>query len=454
MLDALHSMPDAAAALRRPPIAIFGLGYVGAVSAGCLAKNGHEIVGVDPQKKKVGLINEGIPPIIEADLAEIMQEAGRTGRLRATRDAAEAVRASEISLICVGTPGRANGSLDLGSVSRVCEEIGSALRDKAAYHVVVVRSTVLPGTVRTLVLPTLERLSGKRAGVDFGIAVNPEFLREGTAVSDFYNPPKTVVGAFDARSAQIVAGLYRDIPAPLIRTTIEIAEVLKYVDNSWHALKVAFGNEVGNICKLLNIDSDQVMNFFCQDTKLNISPSYLRPGFAFGGSCLPKDVRALVYEARRNDLSLPVLESILPSNHQQIDRAMRLIVAEGRRKIGVLGFSFKAGTDDLRDSPTVELIERLIGKGFDLRLYDRNVQLAQLVGSNREHILQTIPHIAKLMVSTVDEVLAHAELVLIGTADLGYACALSHLSAEQRILDLARIPELQAFAGQYDGINW
>ncbi|MGH7002005.1 MAG: nucleotide sugar dehydrogenase, partial [Stellaceae bacterium] len=429
-------------------------GYVGAVSSACLAKQGHIVIGVDPQSSKVDLINNGMPPIIEAGLDELIHEMAAARRLRATGNTGAAVAESDISLVCVGTPSRHNGSLDLASVGRVCEDIGAALRGRRDFHVVVIRSTVLPGTMRKLVVPTLERASGKTAGADFGVAVNPEFLREGSAISDFLNPPKTVIGALDERSQEIVSAIYSHLPAPLIRTSIEVAELIKYVDNSWHALKVAFGNEIGNICKQLQIDSHRVMDIFCEDTKLNISPCYLRPGFAFGGSCLPKDLRALTYEARRNDLSLPVLESILPSNYAQIERAVRLVAAKKRRRIGVLGFSFKAGTDDLRESPMVELIERLVGKGYDIRLYDRNVHLAQLVGANRQYILNTIPHLAKLMASSVEEVLDHAELVLIGTSDPGYRDALSRLSPQQAIIDMVRLPDCDGFSEQYDGINW
>jgi GDP-mannose 6-dehydrogenase len=435
-------------------ISVFGLGYVGAVSAACFARQGHHVIGIDPQQSKVNLINEGVPPIVEDGLPEIARDMAAAGRLRATSDAAEAIAESDISFVCVGTPSRANGSLDLSSLTRVCEQIGAALRRKNGFHVVVIRSTILPGTMRELVRPALERASGKKAEVDFGLANNPEFLREGSAVKDFDNPPKTVIGAFDERSAEIVARFYQHLAAPLIRTTVEVAEMIKYVDNSWHALKVAYGNEIGNICKALRIDSHLVMEIFCRDTKLNISPYYLKPGFAFGGSCLPKDLRALTYEARRNDLSLPVLESVLPSNRIQIERAVRLITAKRLRRIGVLGFSFKAGTDDLRESPMVELIEALIGKGYDLKIYDRSVNLARLVGANRDFLLRAIPHIVRLMADSIDDVLAHAELIVIGTGELGYRDIQHLLSPHQTIIDMVRLPDCEIFAEQYDGINW
>ena len=438
----------------RRSIAVFGLGCVGAVSAACLANAGYAIIGVDPQRSKVDLINSGVPPIVEENVAELIHEATGMKRLRATQDAAAAVAECAMSLVCVGTPGRPNGSLDLGSIAHVCEEIGAALSGADQFHVVVIRSTILPGTTDTLVRPTLERVSGKKAGVDFGLAINPEFLREGSAVRDFWNPPKVVIGAFDDRSRDMVAELYRGIDAPLIQTSVEIAEMIKYVDNSWHALKVAFGNEVGNICKAFGIDSHRVMDIFCKDTKLNISPLYLRPGFAFGGSCLPKDVRALTYHARRVDLSLPVLESILISNRIQIERALRLIMEKRCRRIGILGFAFKAGTDDLRESPIVALIETLIGKGYDVRLYDRNVNFSQLVGSNREHILGAIPQIARLMVDGIDEVIAHAELVLLGTGDPCYRDLQGRLAPHQTVVDLAGSARWDGPSERYDGINW
>jgi GDP-mannose 6-dehydrogenase len=454
MLDMVSDARPASVSLDSHTIAVFGLGYVGTVSAACLAKSGHTVIGVDPQQSKIDLINDRMPPVIEAGLAELIQETAQEKRLRATSDAVEAVALSTISLVCVGTPGRPNGSLDLGSIARVCEEIGAALGRSDQFHVVVIRSTILPGTMSELIRPTLERTSGKKAGIDFGLANNPEFLREGTAIKDFYDPPKIVIGAFDERSREIVAGLYRDIDAPLIQTSVEIAEMIKYADNSWHALKVAFGNEIGNICKALGIDGHRLMDVFCKDTKLNISPSYLYPGFAFGGSCLPKDLRALTYHARHIDLSLPVLESILPSNRLQIERAMRVVASHGRRRIGVLGFSFKAGTDDLRESPMVELIESLIGKGYDVCLYDRNIHLSQLVGANREHILNAIPHIAKLMVDTVDEVIAHGELILIGTADGGYQGLRSQLAPYKVVIDMAGFGRRRESSERYDGINW
>lgn len=434
-------------------ISIFGLGYVGAVSAGCLAKDGHEVVGVDPNPTKVDLINRGLTPIIEKDIGEMIAAGVGARQLRATESVREAVLATELSLVCVGTPSQLNGNLDLSYVRRVCEEIGTALRDKTAFHVVVARSTMLPGTMRQVVIPTLEQYSGKTAGLDFGVCNNPEFLREGTAVYDYYHPPKTVIGETDARAGQLLVELYGGMDAPLVRTDVETAEMVKYADNNWHALKVAFANEIGNICKAVGIDGHKVMGIFCQDTKLNLSAYYMKPGFAFGGSCLPKDVRALTYKARSLDLDLPVLNAILPSNERQIQRAIEMITVKGQRKVGILGFAFKAGTDDLRESPMVTVIEHLIGKGYDLRLYDRNVKLATLTGANRDYILNHIPHISRLMVDSVEAVTHHAQTLVIGNGAAEFRPALELLRPGQTVIDFVRIVE-RASDAAYDGICW
>ncbi len=345
-------------------ISVFGLGYVGTVSAGCLARNGHEVIGVDPLGTKVDLINSGRSPIIEAEIGEILASVVKAGRLRATDDQNQAIRDTELSFVCVGTPSQPNGNLDTSFVRRACELIGDALKDKPGRHTVVIRSTVLPGTMRGLIIPVLEERSGKKAGAGFGICNNPEFLREGTAVSDFDSPPKTVIGEIDRQSGDTVASLYANLDAPLIRTTLETAEMVKYVDNSWHALKIGFANEIGNLSKASGVDGHKVMEIFSKDTKLNISSTYLKPGFAFGGSCLPKDLRALSYHAKIHDLELPILASILPSNELQVSRGLQMIIDKGNTRVGVLGFSFKAGTDDLRESPMIEVIERLNREGL------------------------------------------------------------------------------------------
>jgi GDP-mannose 6-dehydrogenase len=435
-------------------VSIFGLGYVGAVSAACFASEGHQVIGVDPIHTKVDLINKGRSPIVEADLSEIIESTVKAGRLRATDDSGHAIRETELSFVCVGTPSQANGNLDLRYIRRICEQIGEALKIKTARHTVVIRSTILPGTMYKIVIPTLEEFSGKQAGVDFGVCNNPEFLREGSAVQDFRCPPKTVIGELDRPSGDTLATLYEKLEAPLIRTDIESAEMVKYVDNSWHALKIGFANEIGNLCKSLGLDAHIVMKIFCQDRKLNISPAYLLPGFAFGGSCLPKDLRALAYQAKVQDLQLPILTSILPSNEMQISRGLQLILKTGNARVGILGFSFKAGTDDLRESPLIEVIERLIGKGYDLRIYDKNVNIASLVGANRDFILNRIPHISKLMVHDIDTVLNHAQTVVIGNKDPEFSKVPERLHDGQFLVDFVRIVEKGSKNGNYDGICW
>jgi len=435
-------------------ISIFGLGYVGAVSAGCLAQEGHTVIGVDPYQPKVDLINSGKTPVIEQDIGEIVERAVSSGKLRATTDIQDAVDHTEMSFICVGTPSLINGGLDLKYVRNVCEQIGKAIKEKDDFHVVVARSTMLPGSMTDVVIPALEEASGKKAGEDFGVCNNPEFLREGTAVYDFYNPPKTVIGETDKKSGDILASIYRDLDAPLIKTDVQTAEMVKYSDNVWHALKVGFANEIGNIAKAVGIDGHEVMKIFCQDTKLNLSPYYMKPGFAFGGSCLPKDVRALTYKAHSLDINVPIIDSIMASNRSQIDKGLRMIMEKGNRNIGILGFSFKAGTDDLRESPLVEVIERLLGKGYDLKLYDKNVKIASLVGANKDYILNQIPHISKLMVDSVDEVLEHAGTVVIGNGDKEFSTIMDRLKGEQVVVDLVRIMPDNPQDARYDGICW
>jgi GDP-mannose 6-dehydrogenase len=420
-------------------ISIFGLGYVGTVSAGCFAAEGHQVLGVDPVPDKVDLINRGQSPIVEAEIGELIEKAVQTGSLRATSDPSEAIRETELSFICVGTPSQPNGNLDLTFIRRICEQIGAALQSKAGRHTVVIRSTVLPGTMMNMVIPILEAASGRRAGQDFGIANNPEFMREGSAVKDFRCPPKTVIGELDWASGDLLAELYRQLPAPLIRTDLNTAEMIKYVDNCWHALKIGFANEIGNLCDSFGVDAEAVMNIFCEDKKLNISPAYLKPGFAFGGSCLPKDLRAISYQAKVHDLELPILNAVLPSNEMQIARGVKLVMECGNPRVGVLGFSFKAGTDDLRESPTIEVIERLLGKGYDLRIYDRNVNIATLVGANRDFILNRIPHISRLMVPDIDTVLAHAQTIVIGNHDLEFREIPTRLGEHQHLVDLVRM---------------
>lgn len=434
-------------------ISIFGIGYVGCVSAACFAKSGHHVVGVDVNATKVEIINSGRSPIVEAGIDELMSEMVAAGRLRAVTCSCEAIRDSEISLVCVGTPSNANGSLNLQHVQRVCEEIGAALKSKQARHTVVIRSTMLPGTIENLVVPTLEGHSGKKVGEDFGVCINPEFLREGSSLKDFYAPPFTLIGADSKETAELVSSLYSEIEAPLMVTELKTAEMVKYACNCFHALKVSFANEIGNICKAAGIDSHEVMEVFSQDTKLNLSPYYLTPGFAFGGSCLPKDLRAINYKAKQLDVEVPVLGSILASNRLQIERAVDMVLQTGKKRIGVLGFSFKAGTDDLRESPMVTLIETLIGKGLHLSIYDRDVSLAKLFGANKDYIEREIPHISQLMRGSVDEVLDECDVIVIGNKATEFRSIESRINGNQTVVDLVRISD-RTSDGSYEGICW
>src|SRR5436305_3048008 len=405
-------------------VSVFGLGYVGSVSAASLAADGHHVIGVDVNTDKVAAINAGRSPIVEPGLEDVLARTVAEGRLRATTDTADAVRETEVSLLCVGTPSRRNGSLDLTYLERVSEQIGASLRDKSSYHVVVVRSTVLPGTTHGVVIPALERESGKTYGDGFGVSVNPEFLREGTALKDFRKPPLTLVGHNHAADASGTIALYQSIDAPLVSTSIRVAEMMKYTSNTWHALKVVFANEIGNVCKKLGVDSHEVMDIFCRDEKLNLSSYYLKPGFAFGGSCLPKDVRALQYRAKELDVEVPVIQSILPSNRQQIQQGVEQVLETGKKRIGLLGFSFKAGTDDLRESPIVILAEALLGKGCTLCIYDKNVSLAKLVGANKDYIEKQIPHLSSLLCASVDDVIAQCDVIVAGNNSPEFAEAL------------------------------
>ena len=436
-------------------ISIFGLGYVGIVSAACLAKEGHDILGVDIEKTKVDIVNRGMTPIIEKDIGAIIKDVVSRKKLRATTDTHEAISNTDISIICVGTPSQLNGNLDLKYIRRVSEKVGMALKDKYERHLVVVRSTILPGTMKTVIIPTIEEVSGKSASHDFDVCYNPEFLREGTAVYDFYNPPKTVIGEMEGnRGGDLLAEIYDGLDAPLIRTSIELSEMVKYVDNVWHGLKVAFGNEIGNVSKALGIDGHQLMDIFCADTKLNISDKYLKPGFAFGGSCLPKDLRAFTYKARSLDLNPPILNAILPSNESQVAKGLQMILEKNNKKVGILGFSFKAGTDDLRESPMVEIIERLLGKGYDLYIYDKNVKMASLVGANRDYILNRIPHIAKLMVESIEDVLSNAETIVVSNKEPEFDTVLDRIKEDQVVVDLVRINPNPISMANYDGICW
>ncbi|GGR62822.1 GDP-mannose 6-dehydrogenase [Streptomyces roseolus] len=434
---------------------MFGLGYVGCVSAACLASLGHEVIGVDVNPVKVDLVNGGRAPVVEEGIGELVAEVVASGALRATTDAREAIAGSDVSLVCVGTPSEANGSLCTTYLERVTEEIGEALAERGGRHTVVYRSTMLPGTCLNLLVPLLEKRVGGTVGVDVGVAVNPEFLREGTSVRDFFDPPKTVVGELDADSGDVVESLYDGLPGPVFRVPVPTAEAIKYADNAFHGLKIGFANELGAVCQALGVDSHQVMDVFLADRKLNISPAYLRPGFAFGGSCLPKDLRSLVHAARRADVSVPILSHVLVSNADHLQRAVELVERTGKRRVGLFGLSFKPGTDDLRESPLVELAERLFGKGYDLRIHDANVNLSRLLGANREYIENRLPHLAQLLADTVDEVLDHAEVCLVGTRDPAVLAALPHGDGPL-IIDLVRLPDADARRAEpgYVGLAW
>jgi len=437
-------------------ISVFGLGYVGTVSAACLAYRGNNVIGVDLNRAKVEALGSGNSPIVEPRVGEIIAESHKAGRLAATTSAESAVLNSEISFLCVGTPSMRNGKLNLGSIEPVCREIGEILKKKKAFHVVVLRSTVLPGTAETIVVPALEKASGKRLGPDFGVCVNPEFMREGTAVADFFEPAITIIGAAEKTHGAVIRDLYAWAPGRLFETSFRSAEMVKYVCNAWHAVKVTFANEVGTLAHELDVDIESVMDIFASDTKLNISSAYLKPGFAFGGSCLPKDVRALNYRAKELDLKLPLFESIMPSNEEHLERAVEMVLGTGKLKIGMLGLSFKAATDDLRESPQVQLVKRLLGEGREILIWDDTVSLGRLIGSNREYIEQVIPHIGSLLHANLEEVLRRAEVVVIGTRGLDRDILEKNIRRDQKVIDLVNLerasrPETTA---AYKGICW
>lgn len=436
-------------------ISVFGLGYVGAVSGACLAELGHHVIGVDVDEFKVNTINDGQSPIVEDLIADLTAGMVQAGRLRAITDAREAVHASDLSIVCVGTPSDPSGALDLTYVRRVSEEIGAALAEKDGPHTVAIRSTVLPGTVDTVVKPALETKSGKQCGIDFHVCFHPEFLREGTSVEDFRKPPKIVIGADSEEAGGAVASLYDGFDAPLFHTSIRAAETVKYADNAFHALKVTFGNEIGTICKALDIDSHEVMRIFCEDRKLNISPAYLMPGFAYGGSCLPKDLRALTHAARSLNLELPVLFNIQRSNDLHVERMVDVIQRMGKKSVGMLGLSFKRGTDDLRESPLVELVERLTGKGYPVAIYDENVLVSRLRGGNKAYIEQRLPHISQLMVEDVDALIDQSELLIVGAAHPAFAGAIEQRANGKMVIDLVGLlKDRQADSPNYHGICW
>ncbi|WP_040261267.1 MULTISPECIES: nucleotide sugar dehydrogenase [Pseudomonas] len=436
-------------------ISIFGLGYVGAVCAGCLTNRGHDVIGVDVSQVKIDLINQGKSPIVEPGLEELLSDARKNGRLSGTVDFKAAVRDTQISMLCVPTPSKKNGDLELNYIEAVCKSIGEVLKEKSERHTVVVRSTVLPGTVKNVVIPTLEQYSGKKAGVDFGVAVNPEFLRESTAIADYDHPPMTVIGELDKESGDLLESLYSELDAEIIRKPVEVAEMIKYTCNVWHATKVTFANEIGNIAKAVGVDGREVMEVVCKDKALNLSAYYMRPGFAFGGSCLPKDVRALTYRASALDVKAPLLNSLMVSNEQQVQNAFDVISRYGKRKIALLGLSFKAGTDDLRESPLVELAERLIGKGFELSIYDKNVEHARILGANKEYIESKIPHVSSLLKSDFNEVVNGAEVLILGNGSKDFADLAHNVPEGKQVFDLVGFMKQATKADvSAEGICW
>lgn len=433
-------------------ISIFGLGYVGCVSAGCLASKKHRVIGVDVSKHKVDLINSGRATIIEKDIEQLVKDGRNEGCLEATQDVKYAIENSEISIIAVGTPNSKNGHLNLNYIYKVSEEIAAALKEKKEFHVVVIRSTVLPGT-NEKITEIIEQVSGRKKGENFAVVSNPEFLREGTAVSDYFNPPLTLIGYDNDKAKNMMLELYKEISGQKVTTSIKVAEIMKYINNTYHALKIVFGNEVGNICKALDIDSHMVMEIFCMDKQLNISPYYFKPGFAFGGSCLPKDTKAL--RALANDLYIrvPVINNIIKSNEAQKDNAADMIISKGKKKVGILGLSFKAGTDDLRYSPIVDVVERLLGKGYPIRIYDKNVKISELTGTNKDFIESKIPHLQRFITDDLKSVVNDSDIIVIANKEKEFE-GLLYEYPNKIILDFVRISRDISYKGYYEGISW
>ena len=453
----LHdSADDESVALATPQrISIFGLGYVGAVSLACLARDGHTMTGVDIDDAKLEMLRRGQAPIVETGIQELTRNVMRGGKVEVTNSVRDAILATDLSFVCVGTPARANGNQNLDAITRVAEQIGEVLTEKSTRHVIVIRSTVKPGTVEEVIQPAIEAASGLKAGVDFSLCFQPEFLREGTSIHDYDHPPLTVVGASDPHGVAALRGIFGHLPCEFVHTSIRTAEMLKYACNTFHALKVTFANEIGRICQAASVDPHEVMKLLCMDRQLNISPAYLRPGFAFGGSCLPKDLKALVYMAKSADVEVPMLASIMPSNAAHIEHAIEQVLASGKRRVGMLGLSFKAGTDDLRESPLVIMAERFIGKGLQLSIYDPQVNVARLIGANRRFIEESIPHIASVMTSDVEQLVREADVLVVATRTPEVLAALqAHTRPEQLLLDVASLPDREAHQANYRGVCW
>jgi GDP-mannose 6-dehydrogenase len=436
-------------------ISIFGLGYVGAVSLACLARDGHEMTGVDIDPAKLEMLRRGQAPIVETGIQELTRNVMRSGRITVTDSVRDAILSTDVSFICVGTPARANGSQNLDAITRIAEQIGAVLAAKTTRHTIVVRSTVKPGTVEDVIQPALEAASGRKAGVDFSLCFQPEFLREGTSIQDYDHPPLSIVGASDPHGVAVLRGIFGHLPCEFRETSIRTAEMLKYACNVFHALKVTFANEIGRICQAASVDPHEVMELLCMDRQLNISPAYLRPGFAFGGSCLPKDLKALVYLAKSSDVEVPLLASIMSSNAAHIEHAIEQVLASGQRRVGMIGLSFKSGTDDLRESPLVVMAERFIGKGLQLSIYDPQVNVARLIGANRRFIEESIPHIASVMTGDVERLVREADVLVVATRTPEVLAALqAHTRAEQRLLDVAVLPDREAHHARYRGVCW
>ncbi|MGF7075526.1 nucleotide sugar dehydrogenase [Mucilaginibacter sp. 3215] len=434
-------------------ISIFGLGYVGCVSLGCLAKNGHTVVGVDVSESKVSQINSGIATIVENDIDEIIAEQHKAGRISATQDVAQAILNTTISIVAVGTPSSEKGHLNLDYIFKVAENIGDVLKSKNEFHVIAIRSTVFPGTCEKF-SRIIEERTGKKNNIDFAVVDNPEFLREGTAVDDYYNPPLTLIGSNSEQATKLMVSLYDQLPAEVIVTDVKVAEIMKYVNNTYHALKISFANEIGNVCSALDIDSHKVMDIFCKDKQLNISPYYFKPGFAYGGSCLPKDLKGLQTLAHDLYVSVPVIDSIDKTNEYQKQRALSMLNKYFGKKIAVLGLSFKAGTDDLRNSPSVEIVENLLGRGFDIQIYDKNVHIAKLTGKNKDYIDSRIPHLSRLMVSDLDKLVQESDLIIISNKELEFVEKLENVSGKT-IIDMVKINSPKIISNNnYRGINW
>lgn len=437
-------------------VSVFGLGYVGAVSCGCLPELGHQVIGVDTNALKVRMINDGQSPVVEEGINELIQAAVNRGRLRATDSVEDAVLGSEVSLISVATPSNANFSPNLSAVDAVVRSIGQVLHRKAAPHVVVLRSTIPPGTTEQRIAPILQQSSGRRIGEDLSLVFNPEFLREGSSVKDFHQPPQTVIGSMDEAGYLALEQMYAGLPGAFVRTSTQVAESVKYLCNVFHALKIVFANEAGSVLKAYGMDSREVLKIFCQDTQLNISAAYMRPGFAFGGSCLPKEVKGFVTLARERDVQIPALGGLLESNEMHIKRAYDLIARDGRKRVAFFGLAFKPGTDDMRDSPLVALAERLLGKGFEIAIFDRFVKLSRLLGKNKEFIEREIPHLERLLRDDPHAVLHDAEVIVVGHADAHARQVISGHAAGRRIVDLSGYADLRdaSSASAYEGICW